>query len=201
MLLCPLIPGVTVPLTPGVTVPSRCEDHSALPPSLPGQWSSPVCSDSVQSLFWVFLGFFGRFGGIGSDLLLPLAPWRSCSPQQYFPGAVSPGHTSLHALSVTTSRLCSGSVPRPGAAAGWADEDNCPAISPALESLSFLVLSDNGIVCLEGRQGKFIFIKCCFNISLSCTQTFHQSPFLWGALLPLPCCWGCSHLLQLLLLK
>lgn len=58
------------------------------------------------------------------------------------------------------------------------DEDNCPAISPSLESLSFLVLSDNGIVCIVGRQGKFIFIKCCFNVSFSSSQTFHQtSPF------------------------
>lgn len=62
------------------------------------------------------------------------------------------------------------------------DEDNCPAISPSPESLSFLVLSDNGIGCIVGRQGKFIFIKCCLNVSFSSSQTFHQTAPFCGKL-------------------
>lgn len=57
---------------------------------------------------------------------------------------------------------------------GQVDEDNCPVISPYLESLSFLVLSDNGIVCIVGWQEKLICIKCCINISFYSSQIFHQ---------------------------
>lgn len=51
-----------------------------------------------------------------------------------------------------------------------AEEENCPVISPALESLSFLVLSDNGIVSVVGSQ----FIKCYINISFYPSHIFHQ---------------------------
>lgn len=62
------------------------------------------------------------------------------------------------------------------------DEDNCPAISPSPESLSFLVLSDNGIGCIVGRQGKFIFIKCCLNVFFFLESDFPPNrPFLWEA--------------------
>lgn len=62
------------------------------------------------------------------------------------------------------------------------DEHNCPVISPCSESLSFLVLSDNGIVCIVARQGKFIFIKCCINISFYLSQIFHQTVCFCGKL-------------------
>lgn len=150
--------------------------------SLPGKWSSPVSADLMQSLFF-FFGLFWRMWGdkvrhfvaTGTlEKLKSLATFsRGCFPCAHLTSCPVLNHEqTLLRRSAKLVSLLHAQV----------DEDNCPVISPSLESLSFLVLSDNGIVCIVGRQGKFIFIKCCFNISFSSSQIFHQTTPFCGKL-------------------
>lgn len=80
--------------------------------------------------------------------------WKSCNPWQYFlMGSFPFTHLILcpvlnclqaflrHVASIALLLHCQ------------ADERNCPVISPYSESLSFLVVSDNGIVCLGEGSG------------------------------------------------
>lgn len=158
----------------------QISQHSA--PSLPGKWSSHVSADFMQSLF---LGFLAVMGGGGDKVrhFLAAGTLEKLNSLAIFSRGCFPcAHLTSCPVLKHEQTLLRRSAKLVSLLHAQVDEDNCPAISPSLESLSFLLLSDNGIVCVVGRQGKFIFIKCCFNISFSSSQIFHQAAPFCGKL-------------------